>query len=175
MAKMIDLLDERLCQIMGQCARQNIDEIAKQLTASPSTIRRRIRELIRSGVLRLVGVVDPSKIGFPLAAVIAFNVSHDKLNQAMEVLASRPEVKWASTTTGRFDVIALTWFRSTDELSQFLQEELACIEGFRDSETFVCLNVQKGRYVTLSATATSSTSSPPPSNLDEIHFNETCS
>ena len=69
----------------------------------------------------------------------------------MEMLANRREVRWVSSSTGRFDIIVLARFHSTDELSGFIQKDLAQVEGLRNSETFVCLHVKKGRYVPLDA------------------------
>ena len=146
---MVDKIDEQLVRLLARDGRQNSETLAKQLNLSSATVRRRLRKLLSSDLLRFVGVVDPTKFGLPLAAVITLDVAHDKLESAMEALANRPEIRWVSTTTGRFDIIALARFRSTDGLSHFLTKELAHLEGVRDSETFVCLDVKKGRYVPL--------------------------
>jgi len=144
---MKDRLDERLVHLLEKDAAQSSEALAKQLSVSAATVRRRVRRLIQSGALRIVAVVDPNKVGFPLAAVIAFDVDHDKLDSVTQLLASRPEVRWVSTTTGRFDILVLVRFRSTNELSDFIQRELVDIEGVRGSETFICLDVKKGRYI----------------------------
>ena len=144
---MLDNIDKQLIQMLQKDARQSSASLAKKLKVSPATIRRRMRKLLQSNVLRIVAAVDPTKIGFPLSALIAFDVAHEELNSAMKMLAGRPEVKWVSSATGRFDILALAWFQSTDELSDFMQKELAQLKGIRDSETFVCLHVEKGRYM----------------------------
>ena len=147
---MPDSLDEQLVRLLGQDARQNSETLAKQLKKSSATIRRRLRRLLRNKLLRIVGVVNPADFGFPVAAVITLDVSHDKLASAMEGLASQPEIIWVSTTTGRFDIIAFGRFASTDSLSKFLTDQLSKMEGVRNSETFLCLDVKKGRFVVLS-------------------------
>lgn len=144
-----DSVDEQLVRLLGQNARQNSETLAKQLNLSAATVRRRLRKLIRSKLLHIVGVIDPSKFGFPLAVVIALDIAHDKVELAIKALAKRPEIEWISTTTGRFDIIAYARFPSTDGLSDFVTKELARMEGVKDSETFICLDVKKGRYVPL--------------------------
>ena len=144
---MIDSLDEKLIQLLEMDARQSSEAVAKQLKVSPATVRRRIKKLIQRGVLRIVALVDPQKVGFPLIAIIAFDIAHEKADSVIQILADRPEVKYASTTTGRFDIMTLVRFRSTEELSNFVHKELSNIEGIRDSETFVCLRVKKGHYI----------------------------
>ena len=141
---MKDALDERLLQLLRTDARQPSRELARQLSVSPATVRRRLRKLIESGVLRFLAVADPERMGYHLTAIIALSVTHDRARSVLQFLAMRPQVKWVSTTTGRFDVLALMQFRSTDELAQFLGKELSGIEGIRDSETFICLHTEKG-------------------------------
>ncbi|MBI2836235.1 MAG: Lrp/AsnC family transcriptional regulator [Chloroflexi bacterium] len=142
-----DKTDERLVRLLGQDAKQNSEDLAKQLKLSAATVRRRLRKLLRLGLLRIVGVIDPARFGFPLAAVITIDVAHDALNSVMKTLSEHPEIVWLSTTTGRFDIVTMARFRSSDALSEFLTKKLAQIEGVRDSETFICLDVQKGAYV----------------------------
>ena len=143
-------LDERLIKLLQEDGRQSSNVIAKQLGVSSSTVRRTIKKLVDSGVLRIVGLIDPDKAGFPFVAVIAIDVANEKLDTALKLIASRPEVIWVSATTGRFDVIAIAHFSESAELSRFLREDLAKIEGLKDSETFLCLHVEKGRYQYLS-------------------------
>lgn len=142
-------IDERLTELLGQNAHLSSEALAKQLGVSAATVRRRLRKLLDSGVIRIVAVADPDKFGYPLSAIIAFDVSHDKLELATDALAQKSEVKWVSTTTGRFDVFVWAHFRSTDDLSEFLQKEVPTMEGLRDTETFICLSVKKGRHVHL--------------------------
>lgn len=142
----IDTLDEKLLQLLGKDAKQSSEALAKKLKVSPATVRRRVRQLLRNDTLRIVGVGDPQRVGFPLAAVIAIDVIHGLLEPVLDELAGLPEVKWVSTATGRYDILVLAWFRSTNDLSDFMRKTLPHMEGIRDSETFVCLRVAKGRY-----------------------------
>ena len=144
---MNDDVDRRLVGLLQKDARQSSETLAKKLAVSSTTVRRRLRKLIQEGVLRIVAVVDPKKVGFPLIAFITFDVEHGKMDSVMAKLASRQDIIWVSSTTGRFDVLAVARFASTDELSDFLQKQLPAMEGIRDSETFICLSVKKGRYI----------------------------
>ncbi len=132
--------------MLQEDARRSGDVLAKELGVSSATVRRRIRSLIKDDVMRIQAVLAPDKVGLPLAVVIAFDVAHDKLESVMEFLADRSEVKWLSSCTGRFDIMAVAFFASTEELSEFVQKQLVKLEGVRDSETFVCLQVKKPRY-----------------------------
>ena len=139
-----DSMDKQLVRLLGQDARQNSETLARQLNISSATVRRRLRKLIRSGSLHIVGVVDPARFGLPLTAIIALDVAHEKVKAVMEALVDRSEITWLSTTTGRFDIIARGQFASTNDLSDFLLGQVSETEGVRNSETFICLDVKKG-------------------------------
>ena len=77
-----------------------------------------------------------------LRAIIAFDVGHDKVREVMELLSGRSEVKGLAATSGRFDIIVLVWFTSTNGLFQFIENEVSKMEGVRNTETFICLHVE---------------------------------
>ncbi len=145
----VDSVDEQIVRLLGRDARQNSETLAKQLNLSAATVRRRLRKLIRSDLLRIVGVIEPDKFGFPLMVVITLDVVHGKVELAMEELSKLPEVRFVSTITGRYDIIIIARFRSNKSLSDFVVKELAKMEGIRDSETLVCLEVKKGLRIPL--------------------------
>lgn len=142
----IDLLNEHIIEMMGQDARVSSEVIAKKLKVAPATIRRRVNELINNKVMRIVAAVDPNKVGLPLAAIVAYDAESNKLDSAVNALARMPEVKWISTTTGRFDIISLVQIGSTDELYGFINKVMSQVDGLKNSETFVCMRVEKGRF-----------------------------
>ena len=142
----IDSVDEQIVGLLGKDARQNSETLAKQLNLSSATVRRRLRKLIHSDLLRIIGVVDSNKFGFPVAVVITLDVAQDKLESAIDKLANKPEIRLVSSTTGRFDIIAFARFHSNESLSLFMTKELTQIEGINHSETFICLQVKKGVY-----------------------------
>ena len=145
----LDSLDQKILQRLSHDARQSSEALAKDLNVSPSTVRRRINRLIENDVLRIAGIVNPAKAGYTLMAVIGIDAAHDRLDAVVSQLAGRPEVRWIATTTGRFDIVTLASFRSTEDLGKFLQQELPKMDGVRNSETFVCLRVEKGSELQL--------------------------
>ena len=139
-------IDERLIQLLQENGRESSNVLAKQLGVSSATVRRKIKKFVQSGLLSIVAVVNPDKAGFPFVVVIALDVIQNKLDSALKFLTARPEVIWAAATTGRFDILAFAHFPTSDDFSEFRREQLPKIEGLKDSETFLCLHVEKGRY-----------------------------
>ena len=140
---MVDQFDKELISLLEQDANQTSDKLAEQLSVSPSTIRRRMSQLIKNGVVRIVGIPEPRQIGLPLIVVIAFQILHEKANSFFKTFGSRKDVKCLYATSGRFDAIALMWFSSTEQLYEFMEKEVPKLEGIKATETFVCLHAEK--------------------------------
>ncbi len=142
----IDLLDEEIIKLLAQNAKERNEVLAEKLKVTPGTVRRRIKKLITGGLIRIVAIVNPKKVGYPLAAVVAYHIETDKLDSAIKFLANIPEVVWVTSTIGQFDIISAIRFRSTDDLNKFISKVMPQVEGLRESETFMCLQEGKLKY-----------------------------
>ncbi len=140
-------INEQIVQLLQQNARRTSQEIAKQLNISAPTVRRRINKLIQDGDIRIVAVPGYQAAGSLTTAVIALDVDNEKVDAVLHSLAGKEEIIWLSSTAGRYDIIALGQFTSTNMLYEFLRVELANVEGLRNSETFICLLTTKGTYI----------------------------
>jgi Lrp/AsnC family transcriptional regulator for asnA, asnC and gidA len=139
----IDSVDTQIVKLLGLNANLSSAKLAKQLGISSANVRRRLNKLLKSDMVRIVGAIDPYKYGFTVPVMIGLDIEHKKLDSVIEMLAARDEIVWISTSTGRFDVIALALFKTNDELSDFLTKYLQKLQGIRDSESFICLNMMK--------------------------------
>ena len=147
MSKELNDLDLKLVRLLQRDARQSSEKLAKLLDVSPSTVRRRLKDLIGSGLVRIAGFIDPRKAGFPFIAFIGCNIAPGYLDSATQTLVKLPQVRLLGTAAGRYDAIAIAAFRSAEELSDFLQSELSKVDGLRGSETLICLEMKKGNYM----------------------------
>ena len=143
----LDEINSNLIKLLGQNAWQSSQALANVLHVSSATVRRRLRRLIQKEGLRAVAIADSSTVALPLTTVMALNITHENLVSAVKKLADLSEIIWCGLTTGQFDAIVLAQFQSTGELHEFLREKLSLIEGIKDSETFVCIHVEKGRHL----------------------------
>ena len=148
-AREFDSLDKKIMESLGRDAEQSNESLAKQFGVSTATVRRRVKRLLDEKVMRVVAVFDPEKVGFPVTCIIGFNVTHRNLDKAIEHLSEWPDIKWISTTTGCYDIMAVARFQSTDALSRFVHKGLIKIQGLKATETFICLDIRKTRYIPL--------------------------
>ncbi len=92
MCAMTDSIDRRLIQLLQENAHQSSEALAKRLGISSSAIRRRIKALIQKEVIRIVARPDPTKIGYTIMAISAFDIDHEKLQVVLEALNNRPVI-----------------------------------------------------------------------------------
>jgi Lrp/AsnC family transcriptional regulator for asnA, asnC and gidA len=146
---MPDSIDIKLVKLLSKNARQDSETLAKKLDLSAATVRRRIKKLIGSGSLRIIGVVNAPSFGLPLSVIIALDVIPEKLDSAMKALNNLPGINRVFFTSGRYDVIVNANFASTSALADFIRDHLNKIEGLKDTETFICLDEERQHFLPL--------------------------
>jgi Lrp/AsnC family transcriptional regulator for asnA, asnC and gidA len=139
-------LDQRIMQVVTGYEPQSGDVLAEKLGASPSTIRRHINRLKKNGNLKVAALIEPSKMGFQIIVMIGLRIEHGKVSQVADLLTPMPSIKWLTITAGRFSMMIYAWFRSMDEMSEFINKTLHTTEGIIEAETFICLHVEKGLH-----------------------------
>ena len=139
----LDSLDLRIIDELHENARKPLIEIAQTLGVSHATIRNRLDRLLSKGVARLVAIVDPLKVGYPIQAVIGIKADLREMVGIERRLRELQEVYFVSTTTGRLDFLIGAVFSSDEHLTEFLSRKLARIDGIRDTETFRMLRLGK--------------------------------
>lgn len=144
---MIDELDIGIIRLLEGDNSISRAVVAKQLKSSPTTIRRRINNLLNEGIIFNKIQYDSSKLGLSTTALIAFSVDNHKLSSLSQELAACTQVKWVISTTGRFDVIAFAEFSTTEELYSFILDEISKVPGIRNHETFIILHKEKSGYI----------------------------
>lgn len=156
----MDELDHRLITELAKDARQSSAELSRKLGVSETTIRRRIQHLEKQGVITFSAILNPTKLGYSIIAIIALEVDLGSIDKISESLALCPNVRYVSLCTGNHDIFIGTWFHSSSELTQFVKDYLAKVPGIRKSETFVILDVKKDEVGWLRSLEQSHTLSP---------------
>ncbi len=144
---MIDSLDRQLIELLMQDARRSSEVLAAQLDVSSSTVRRRVKRLTDEGIVHIVALPEPGKIGLFVEAIMTVNVSHERIHSVIEVLREYSQVRMAAVTSGRFDIMAYVAFQSTEELYRFIEDKIRGLERVTGSETFICLHVEKRQWL----------------------------
>ena len=135
-------LDKRVIEHLQQDGRRPFTQIAAALGVSEAAVRARTNRLVERGILQIVGVADPEKLGFQ-QALIGVRCEPGKLLEVAEALANMPEVDYVVVTAGRFDVLIEAVAEDNEGLLHFLADRLQRVDGVRDTETFSYLRDRK--------------------------------
>ncbi|UOF90726.1 Lrp/AsnC family transcriptional regulator [Fodinisporobacter ferrooxydans] len=142
----LDDLDYEIVKFLQDNARTPFTHIAGQLGVTERTIRTRVQQLQKDGILRLVGVVNPVKAGIRVQSIVQLSVRDAFLDQVVEKLNELDEVRLIVLMTGEFQLLLEVFTRTNEELSDFVMNKLNKIEGITRSNVMIQLKHLKSKY-----------------------------
>jgi Lrp/AsnC family transcriptional regulator for asnA, asnC and gidA len=142
----VSALDKRIIEHLQQDGRRPFTQIAAELGVSEAAVRARTNRLVERGILQVVGVTDPLKLGFQQQAMIGVRCERNRLVEVADAIAAFPEVDYVVITAGTFDVLVEVVCEDNEALLVFLTDKLRAVDGVRETETFVYLRMVKQTY-----------------------------
>ena len=140
----IDNLDNNIIKLLLENSHYTSFELSEKLDTSASTIRRRIKRLIDKEIIRQVTLPDHEKLGRPILAIITFEISpNNKIRTVSDKLGTFENCTWVAVVSGRFSIISLWRFSSTEALYLFLENDAGNMEGVVRTESFIALHLGK--------------------------------
>jgi len=145
----LDSTDYRiLCRLQenGQLSNQ---DLAEQVSLSPSACLRRVRALEERGFIRgYRAVLDAEKLGFELEAIVHVSIDQSRADwheQFLAGIAAYDEIAEASIVTGASNYILTVRTRNLAAFSQFVETRLSKIAGVRDICSHIVMRKVKDR------------------------------
>jgi DNA-binding Lrp family transcriptional regulator len=108
-----------------------------------STVRRRVEELISSGVLSFDVDLASEAVGMHAPALLWMSVVPAKLALVGQALASRPEFPFVAATTGSTNLVAALLCQDDRSLYESITGEVATLDGLTHIETAPVLRAVK--------------------------------
>ncbi|MCK9526675.1 MAG: Lrp/AsnC family transcriptional regulator [Limnochordia bacterium] len=139
----LDQFDRDIIRLLQQDGRMPFLTIAQQLGLAEGTVRRRVGKLMDEGLLKIVGIASPFKVGLQTVAIVGLKVDRGKLQPIAEELSGLTEVRYVALSTGNYDLVIEVVVGSNDELLTFLVDTLREIPGINNTGTSVVLKVAK--------------------------------
>jgi Lrp/AsnC family transcriptional regulator for asnA, asnC and gidA len=139
----VDELDRQIIRVLQIDGRIADAAIARQVSISEGTVRRRLRSLLRDDVLKIMAVPNLAKLGYTTTALIGVQTVPGSSDEVGEAIARLAEAHYVATTTGSYDILLWAGFASTEGLSDFLRNKLGVIDGVKRAQAFVNLAIQK--------------------------------
>ncbi len=137
--------DLRLIAEMQKNGIASYSDLAAKLGITPKTVAKRVAGLIKSKIITIRAQPNPYKLGLSASAVIAIKADPSKIERVCELLCEHFCVNLVQTVFGRFDIMAIVYFRTWELLHKFMNEELYAIDGVTQTEFYFVKEVFK-RY-----------------------------
>jgi Lrp/AsnC family transcriptional regulator, regulator for asnA, asnC and gidA len=142
----LDDVDKRIIGALQADGRRPYSRIAAELGVSESVVRYRAQRLEQAGVLQVVGIADPLRIGFDRMALIGLKVRPGTLNAVCAAVTAFPETSYVAAIAGSYDVIVEVVCRDTAHFTELLTERLHHVDGVLSAESFLVLEIHKMAY-----------------------------
>jgi DNA-binding Lrp family transcriptional regulator len=127
--------DEPLLAELARDGRASHAALAAAIHWHESTVRRRMDELRRAGLLHFEIDLDNRAFGLNVQAMLWLSVEPGRLDETGRALASHREIPFAAATTGPTNLLASAVFRDTRHLYEYLTGELAALPGVSSVQT----------------------------------------
>ncbi len=140
---MIDELERKIIRVMNRNARKSFREIAKEVGTSATAVIHKVKRMEEERTIKgYIPVVDPAHFGADLVAIIALRISKGKLLETQHKISSDRRVTAVYDITGEWDSLVIGYFRSRDDLNDFVKGVLS-LPNVDRTVTHLVLNVVK--------------------------------
>ena len=141
----IDAIDRGIILALQEDGRISYADLGVRVGLSPPAVRQRMQRLTDSGLLQIVAVTDPLKLGLPVMALVGIAVDGDVRAVAEEV-ATVDAIIYVVLTAGAFDLFAEVVCADMDQLFAVVNDRLKSIDGVRTTESFVYFDIHTHRF-----------------------------
>lgn len=141
----LDSTAKRIIELLQADGRSSYASIGKEVGLSEAAVRNRVQKLNDSGLLQIVAVTDPLKVGFSRQALIGIRCTGDTEALAT-ALAANPEIDYVVLTAGSFDILIEVVCEDDDHLLSILNQKVRTNPEVTATETLVYLKLVKQQY-----------------------------
>jgi Lrp/AsnC family transcriptional regulator for asnA, asnC and gidA len=145
-APALDHIDRRVVAALQADGRRSFASIAEELDVAESVVRYRVQRLEKAGILQVVGIADPLKIGFDLMAMVGVQVRPGEVATVATALSQLQETSYVAAVAGQYDLFVELVCRDTAHFQQLLTKGLHAIDGVVRTESFLILEIHKMAY-----------------------------
>lgn len=141
----IDEIDRAIIAELQADGRRPYTEIARTVGLAEATVRQRIRRLERKGVIQVVAVVAPLRLGLR-RVLIGVRVRGRTLADVEAQLRVLPEVDYVAVTTGSYDLVLMAACLDEEAVAELVTERIRAIPGVDSLDVVTILRETKDAY-----------------------------
>ena len=147
----LDGIDKKILKMLMENSRRPILEIAKNIGISGAAIHQRLRKLEKQNLIIGSRIKVNTKIlGYTTMAFIGIFLDRATNNKTVvNELKEIKEILECHYTTGDWSVLAKLICKDNEDLMQILTKKIQTIKGVARTETYISLEQQINRQITL--------------------------
>jgi Lrp/AsnC family transcriptional regulator, regulator for asnA, asnC and gidA len=140
----LDDISKLIIEQLQADGRRSYAAIGKAVGLSEAAVRQRVQRLHEAGVMQIVAVTDPLRLGFRRQAMIGLKCDGD-LEVVAGQLAALEEIDYVVITAGSFDLLLEVVCEDDDHLLEILSR-VRGVASVTSTETLVYLKLCKQTY-----------------------------
>tara|TARA_R110002049_G_scaffold37208_1_gene117482 strand:+ start:46843 stop:47313 length:471 start_codon:yes stop_codon:yes gene_type:complete len=147
----IDGIDKKILRALMEDARTPILEIARNVGISGAAIHQRLKKLEKSKLISKYKLtVNPQVLGYSTLAYVGIFLDKSMTNvEAIKLLKKIPEILECHCTTGQWNIFVKIACKNNAHFMFLLNEKIQSISGVSRTETFISLEQQIDRQISI--------------------------
>lgn len=147
--RQLDDVDMRILEHLSRDARLSNREIAEVLDLAEGTVRGRIKRLQADKVIKIMAIADVrilTQHENPMMAYIGIHAELESLRETAKAIAELPFVRFTATMLGRYDILAISFVGSSEELIEHVSNQVLEVPGVKHVDTKLAIKSLKYDY-----------------------------
>jgi Lrp/AsnC family transcriptional regulator, regulator for asnA, asnC and gidA len=141
MSNKIDSLDDQIIRILQSNSRKSFVEIADEIRLSESAVRRRVKNLIDSGIIKRFTIeLEASKKTSAITLISVSSTADTSVVSSNLMKLNGVEIIYE--ITGQYDIAAIIVAPTIAEINEYI-DEVRKIEGVSDTNTVIILKTMR--------------------------------
>jgi DNA-binding Lrp family transcriptional regulator len=141
MSNNIDSLDDKIIGILQSNSRKSFVEIADEIRLSESAVRRRVKNLIDSGIIKRFTIeLEASKKTSAITLISVSSTADTSVVSSNLMKLNGVEIIYE--ITGQYDIAAIIVAPTIAEINEYI-DEVRKIEGVSDTNTVIILKTMR--------------------------------
>jgi Lrp/AsnC family transcriptional regulator for asnA, asnC and gidA len=141
----LDAIDRAIIRALQEDGRTPYSKLGPLVGLSQAAARQRVQRLIETGVMQVVAVTDPARVGVGMQAMVGVKVLGD-VRVVADAIAQIEACEYVVITAGRFDLLVEVVGADTDALLALVNDDIRGVDGVTSTELLTYLSLVKQTY-----------------------------
>jgi len=141
----LDEIDRKLITALQEDGRLSYSELGDLVGLTAGGARKRVKRLEERGVVQVVGVTDPLRLGYRSMAMVGV-IAEGDLEELAAAISEINNVIYVVLTAGRFDLLVELIASDQESLFEAINQKLRNVAGVVRAETFTYYGIRTHRF-----------------------------